>query len=76
VFISSSAIGYYGIEETDTVIDENSSSDESFSSALCTQWEAAAQQAELLGIRTCILRTGIVLGRKGGALEKMLPLSN
>jgi uncharacterized protein (TIGR01777 family) len=73
VFISSSAIGYYGIEETEAVINEEGAADESFSSTLCTQWEASAQQAELLGIRTCILRTGIVLGKQGGALEKMLP---
>ncbi|MEH6446343.1 MAG: TIGR01777 family oxidoreductase [Oceanospirillaceae bacterium] len=73
LFISSSAIGYYGLEDTDALITEDSAGDESFSSTLCTRWEAAALKAELLGIRTCILRTGIVLGKNGGALAKMLP---
>lgn len=70
--MSGSAIGYYGIAETDLAIDETSQGDESFSSQLCQQWEETALQAQKLGIRTCLLRTGIVLG-KGGALQKMLP---
>ncbi|VAX34794.1 Cell division inhibitor Slr1223 (YfcH in EC), contains epimerase/dehydratase and DUF1731 domains [hydrothermal vent metagenome] len=72
LFISGSAIGYYGINKTDDIIDETASGDESFSSQLCQQWEAAALQAQTLGIRTCLLRTGIVLGKGGGALKKML----
>jgi len=72
-FLSGSAIGYYGINKTDNVIEENSRGDDSFSSELCQKWEAAALQAEQLGIRTCLLRTGIVLGKNGGALSKMLP---
>jgi len=47
--------------------------DNSFSSQLCKQWEDEAQAIETLGIRTCYLRTGIVLGKSGGALAKMLP---
>jgi len=73
VFISGSAIGYYGIAPTDDEINENYSGDSSFSSQLCQLWELSAQQAEKLGIRTCLLRTGIVLGKNGGALKKMLP---
>jgi uncharacterized protein (TIGR01777 family) len=73
LFISGSAIGYYGIGETNDPIDEDSSGDDSFSSDLCTQWEKSAMQAQDLGIRTCVLRTGIVLGKGGGALDKMLP---
>jgi uncharacterized protein (TIGR01777 family) len=73
LLISGSAIGYYGIDRTNDVIDENSVSDDSFSSQLCQQWEASALKAEALGIRTCLLRTGIVLGKNGGALSKMLP---
>jgi uncharacterized protein (TIGR01777 family) len=74
LFLSGSAIGYYGIDKTDNVIDEKDGGDDSFSSALCQQWETAALKAEDLGIRTCLLRTGIVLGKNGGALSKMLPL--
>ena len=71
VFISGSAIGYYGIGKTNEPIDETGSGDDSFSSQICREWEAIALGAEHLGIRTCLLRTGIVLG-KGGALGKML----
>jgi len=71
VFISGSAIGYYGTGKTNEPIDETGSGDDSFSSQICRQWEAIALQAQPLGIRTCLLRTGIVLGN-GGALSKML----
>ena len=70
--ISGSAIGYYG-NQGEKLINEQISGDNSFSSKLCFDWEHEAQQAEALGIRTCYLRTGIVLGKKGGALCKMLP---
>lgn len=73
VFISGSALGYYGLRETDDNITEEGNPDHSFSSQLCQQWEAEAQAIESLGIRTCYLRTGIVQGKGGGALAKMLP---
>jgi uncharacterized protein (TIGR01777 family) len=81
LFISGSAIGFYGVDsstgsENDAIAEDitlggNNLGDESFSSRLCKQWEASALQAESLGIRTCLLRTGIVLGNGGGALAKM-----
>ncbi len=73
VLINGSAIGYYGIGRTNDIIDEKAGGDDSFSSQLCQKWETAALKAETLGIRTCLLRTGIVLGKNGGALSKMLP---
>ena len=77
VFISGSAIGYYGInlpneDKNDNLVGENAKGDDSFSSQLCQDWETIALQAEQLGIRTCLLRTGVVLGSKG-ALARMLP---
>jgi len=72
LFISGSAIGYYGVGESDESLNEDALGDESFSSQLCQQWEAIALEARSLGIRTCILRTGIVLGKNGGSLKKML----
>ena len=72
VFISGSAIGYYGIHGEQIISDELQDGDSSFSSQLCQQWEALAMEAQQLGIRTCLLRTGIVLGKHGGALQKML----
>lgn len=44
-----------------------------FTHQLCADWEREALAAESLGVRVCTLRTGLVLGRDGGALEKMLP---
>jgi len=73
VVISGSALGYYGLRNDDTKIDEHGQTDDSFSSQLCVAWEKEAKHIEDLGIRTCYLRTGIVLGKKGGALSKMLP---
>lgn len=73
VFISGSALGYYGLRDNDEEINENSETDNSFSSQLCQQWEAEAQNIEAMRIRTCYLRTGIVLGKNGGALSQMLP---
>jgi uncharacterized protein (TIGR01777 family) len=72
LLISASAIGYYGDQGT-TLVDEQSSPHEEFSHWLCHQWETAAQVAEDYGVRTCIIRLGVVLGKQGGALEKMLP---
>lgn len=73
LFISASAIGYYGISNGDGEHTEESKGDNSFASQLCLNWERCALEANELGIRTCILRIGIVLGNNGGALNKMLP---
>jgi len=74
LLISGSAIGYYGLGIGATELDEDAAADTSFSSQLCQQWESIALQAEALGIRCCLLRTGIVLAKEGGALSKMLPV--
>lgn len=73
VVINGSALGYYGIRHTDEKIDESGQTDNSFSSELCLKWEAQAKDIEKMGIRSCYLRTGIVLGKNGGALSKMIP---
>ncbi len=73
VVISGSALGFYGYQHGDKQLDEHASGDNSFSSKLCHAWETEAKPIEVLGIRTCYLRTGIVLGKQGGALAKMLP---
>jgi uncharacterized protein (TIGR01777 family) len=72
LLISGSAIGYYGVTPSGKNIDEKGLGDSSFSSQLCQRWEGSALQADSLGIRTCLLRTGIVLGQGGGALAKMI----
>ena len=76
MFISGSALGFYGLGEgsdPNVVVDETGKPDNSFSSQLCIAWEEEAHCIESLGIRSCYLRTGIVLGKNGGALAKMLP---
>lgn len=72
VFVSASAVGYYG-DRGDEICTEESSSGTGFLADVCRQWEAAAKPAEEIGIRTVFLRTGIVLSPNGGALAKMLP---
>jgi uncharacterized protein len=73
VFLSGSAVGWYG-DRGDERLDELSPPGDDFLSELCQQWEAATAVAEKAGIRTVHLRTGIVLSAKGGALKKQLPL--
>lgn len=71
VLLSGSAVGYYGNRD-DTGLDENAEPGGDFSADLCRAWEAAAYAAEKQGVRTCFLRTGLVLSRSGGLLGKML----
>ncbi|MEG3439247.1 TIGR01777 family oxidoreductase [Pannus brasiliensis CCIBt3594] len=72
VFISGSALGYYGTSETET-FDENSPAGTDFLAEVCKRWEAEARKVKEYGTRLVIVRTGIVLG-KGGALAKMIPI--
>lgn len=71
VFVSGSAIGYYG-DRGDEVLTEASAPGDDFLADVCVRWEACAQMASAAGIRTCTIRTGIVLDAKGGALAKQL----
>jgi len=70
--ISASAVGYYG-DRGSEVLDESSPGGADFLAQLCKDWEAAARLAEDSGVRVMTLRTGVVLGRDGGALRQMLP---
>ncbi len=70
VFISSSAIGFYG-EGEDTFLTESSGPGNCFISHVCREWEDEAGKAETEGIRTVQLRIGIVLTSSGGALARM-----
>jgi uncharacterized protein (TIGR01777 family) len=73
VFVSGSAVGYYG-DTGDEELTEDSPAGDIFLSEICVAWEAAARPAAEAGIRTPRLRTGIVLSTDGGALPKLLPL--
>ena len=72
-FLSGSAIGIYG-DTGDRVADEASAAADSFLADLCHQWEAAATPAAEAGIRTVLLRTGIVVDSKAPFLKRQLPL--
>lgn len=73
IFISGSATGYYGNQGENSLTELNVS-DNSFTGQLCQQWENAALQAQSSQTRVCLLRTGIVLDKNGGALAQMLSL--
>ncbi len=70
VLVSGSAIGYYGHQD-DTLLDENAAYAECFSHRLCALWEQEAMTFAELGMRVCLLRTGIVLGKGGGPLREL-----
>lgn len=70
VLLNGSAVGYYGHWQ-DQELDERSEPHDCFSHQLCAQWEKRAQQMQAFGVRVCLLRIGIVLGRHGGPLEEL-----
>ena len=68
--VSSSAVGYYG--NRPEPVDEDAPPGEDVLADICVVWEREAEKAEDLGLRVVRVRTGVVLDRHGGALEKML----
>ncbi|MBK9164847.1 MAG: TIGR01777 family protein [Acidobacteria bacterium] len=70
-FIAGSAIGFYG-NRGDDEMTEASPAGDGFFPEVCRDWEAESRRAEDLGIRTVLMRTGIVLSKDGGALGTML----
>jgi uncharacterized protein (TIGR01777 family) len=70
--ISASAIGVYG-DRGDELLGEEAAHGSGFLAEVCTAWEREAVAAERLGVRVAIVRVGIVLGKEGGALARMLP---
>ncbi|WP_024610083.1 MULTISPECIES: TIGR01777 family oxidoreductase [unclassified Pseudoalteromonas] len=72
-FISGSAIGFYGRQNSDFIDESFDNPHDEFSHQLCKDWEDAAIAAQSTQTRVCLLRTGIVLAKKEGALSKMLP---
>src|SRR5438552_7221057 len=71
VLISASAVGYYG-SRGDEILIESAPPAEDFLGRVAVAWEDAAQAAEPLGVRVARIRIGVVLGKGGGALSKML----
>jgi uncharacterized protein (TIGR01777 family) len=71
VFISASAVGYYG-NRGNELLTEESPAGHDFLARVCREWEAATNPAAQAGIRTVNLRLGLILSQAGGALPKML----
>ena len=71
VFIAASAIGFYG-DRGDEILTESSSPGTTFLADVAKAWESESRRAEDAGIRTVLLRTGVVLSKDGGALATML----
>jgi uncharacterized protein (TIGR01777 family) len=69
--ISASAVGYYGSRGEEGLTEDSPPGDD-FLSEVCVAWEREAQRAAGHGVRVCMLRIGVVLGPRGGALAKML----
>ena len=70
VFLSASAVGYYGADRTD-LLTEKDPGGQDFPAQVCIAWEKAADGAPC---RTVKMRIGIVLGKDGGAMQQMLPV--
>jgi uncharacterized protein (TIGR01777 family) len=71
VFISASAVGYYG-DRGDEIVEDDDPPGNDFLATVCRNWEAAALEAAKSGVRVFIPRIGIVLGADGGALARMV----
>jgi hypothetical protein len=73
VFLSTSAVGIYGMRKDDEILTEESEKGTDVLAEICKGWEKAAAPAVEAGVRVVHPRLGIVLGAEGGALAQMLP---
>ena len=73
IFISGSAVGYYGDQQNNLIDESLQINDQGFTYHVCSKWESIALQAQSQKTRVCTIRTGLVLGLGGGALPMMLP---
>ena len=71
VLVQASAVGYYG-DTGQAAVDESSPPGKGFLTEICLRWEESTQPVEGMGVRRVVARTGLVLGREGGVLQKML----
>ena len=73
-FVSASAIGFYGYDRGDEILDEDSSRGQGFLADVVADWEAATAPAAEAGLRVVTVRTGIVQSAAGGTLKLLRPL--
>lgn len=72
VLLSGSAVGIYG-DRGDEAVDEESAPGTDFLAGVAREWEGATAAAKDAGVRVVLLRSGVVLSPRGGALERLLP---
>ncbi|MBU3067559.1 TIGR01777 family oxidoreductase [Nocardia sp. NEAU-G5] len=72
--VNASGVHYYGGDTGDRVVTETSPTGTGFLGSLCRDWEAAAQPAADAGVRVVLLRSALVLSRRGGMLTMLEPL--
>ncbi|MDO0928025.1 TIGR01777 family oxidoreductase [Streptomyces sp. TG1A-8] len=73
VFVNGSAIGVYG-DTGDRTVDEDAPPGDGFLPSVCVEWEGAVAPVREAGVRTVLLRTGLVVARGGGAWGRLFPL--
>lgn len=73
VYVSASAVGYYGTSESATFTESDPPGDD-FLANVCVEWERVAAMGKRFGMRVACVRAGLVLSAEGGALAKLLPL--
>jgi len=74
VMVSGSAVGFYGDAGDAELTEHSSARRKDFGYRLCDAWEQAAGKVTGQGVRLCIVRTGVVLGRHGGMLKNLWPV--
>lgn len=70
IVVSASAVGFYGDVNNQT-LDEYAVGKNSFTQELCQEWENEALKLEQYGVRVCLMRLGVVLGKNGGFIKKV-----
>lgn len=71
IFVGASAIGIYGAITTETIYTEDMPPHTDFMASICSQWENSYAGIDESACRKCVIRIGVVLSEKGGALVKM-----
>jgi uncharacterized protein (TIGR01777 family) len=71
VVLQVSGVGYYGPSQGE-IITESAPAGDDFPAQVCQAWEGSSQPVEALGVRRVVMRTGVVLSKRGGALKRML----
>ncbi len=72
MIISASAVGFYGVENSEKVFTEKDPAGNDFLASTALAWEKSVEKFRSIGIQTTIFRIGVVLSKKGGALTKMM----